>query len=73
MNRNMWTELNDFALSLYTRAMMQCKDFVAKSEEGQALVEYALILSLIAVVAVTALTNIGNEVRERLEAVASGL
>lgn len=69
----MWNDLNEFVLSLYARAMIQCKDFIAEREEGQALVEYALIVSLIAVVAAAALTNIGNEVRERFEAVASGI
>jgi pilus assembly protein Flp/PilA len=69
----MWTELNEFALSLYTRAMIQCKDFIAKREEGQALVEYALILALISVVAITALTNIGTEIKTKLEAVATAI
>jgi pilus assembly protein Flp/PilA len=42
-------------------------------EEGQALVEYALILSLIAVVCITALTLIGTNVNNVLNAIATAL
>ena len=42
-------------------------------EEGQALVEYALILMLVALVAVSALTAIGVNVLSILTSVADGL
>jgi Flp pilus assembly pilin Flp len=42
-------------------------------EEGQALVEYALILSLISVVAIAALTTIGLNVTSILNQVAAAL
>jgi pilus assembly protein Flp/PilA len=42
-------------------------------EEGQALVEYALILALISVVAITVLTDIGNAVNDKLGEVLTGL
>lgn len=42
-------------------------------EEGQALVEYALILALVSVVAILALTNIGTEVVSKLTSVAGAL
>jgi pilus assembly protein Flp/PilA len=42
-----------------------------RSEEGQALVEYALILSLIAVVAIAALTLTGHNVRDMLTGIAN--
>jgi pilus assembly protein Flp/PilA len=42
-----------------------------RAEEGQALVEYALILSLIAVVAIAALTLTGHNVRDMLKGVAN--
>ncbi|TMJ94701.1 MAG: Flp family type IVb pilin [Actinobacteria bacterium] len=42
-------------------------------EAGQALVEYALILMLVALVAVTALTAIGINVLTVLTSVANGL
>ena len=41
----MWTELNRFVLSLCTRAQI-------KKDEGQALVEYTLILALVSIVAI---------------------
>ncbi|MDX6503015.1 MAG: Flp/Fap pilin component [Gaiellaceae bacterium] len=42
-------------------------------EEGQALVEYALILGLISVVAIALLTSIGGDVKNILAKVASAL
>jgi pilus assembly protein Flp/PilA len=42
-------------------------------EEGQALVEYALILSLVSIVAVGALTLIGTNVTNVLNGVAGNL
>jgi pilus assembly protein Flp/PilA len=42
-------------------------------EEGQALVEYALILSLISVVAIGALTAIGTNVNTILTTVSNAL
>jgi pilus assembly protein Flp/PilA len=42
-------------------------------EEGQALVEYALILALISVVAIGVLTTIGTNVDARLQQVATAL
>jgi pilus assembly protein Flp/PilA len=42
-----------------------------RSEEGQALVEYALIVSLIAVVAIAALTLTGHSIRDILNTIAN--
>ena len=42
-------------------------------EEGQALVEYALILALIAVVSLAALTALGTNVRDQLQAIADAI
>jgi Flp pilus assembly pilin Flp len=42
-------------------------------EEGQALVEYALILGLISVVAITLLTAIGGDIKSILSAVTVAL
>jgi pilus assembly protein Flp/PilA len=44
-----------------------------RREEGQALVEYALILGLISVVAITALTLIGTRVNDILTAIGNAL
>lgn len=46
---------------------------LGKREEGQGLVEYALILALISVLAIGALTAIGVNVVARLEDVAGAL
>lgn len=43
------------------------------SEEGQGLVEYGLIVALIAVVCVTALTGLGNGVKTKLQSVSTTL
>lgn len=43
---------------------------VRDREEGQALVEYALILALIAVVCVAALTTLGLNIQSKLTAIA---
>jgi pilus assembly protein Flp/PilA len=42
-------------------------------EEGQALVEYSLILALVSVVAIAALTSIGNDVVAKLDEVVTAL
>ena len=68
----MWTELNDFVLSLYTRAAVHCKP-ILKRDEGQALVEYTLILALISVVSIAVLKTIGLDVLKKLEEVATAL
>jgi len=44
-----------------------------RDEEGQALVEYALILALIAVFAITALQALGGSVADTLNAIASAV
>jgi pilus assembly protein Flp/PilA len=46
---------------------------LTKREEGQALVEYALILALVSVVAIAALTLIGTNVDAILDEVGAAL
>ncbi|MFD3166076.1 Flp family type IVb pilin [Herpetosiphon sp. NSE202] len=48
------------------------RSFFAK-EEGQGLVEYALILALIAIVVIAVLTLLGKNVNNKLGSVASTL
>ncbi|MBI4860945.1 MAG: Flp family type IVb pilin [Candidatus Riflebacteria bacterium] len=47
--------------------------FVRRDDEGQGLVEYGLILGLIAVVAIAALNATGGSVNTLIQAVASSL
>ena len=44
-----------------------------RREEGQALVEYALILFLIAVVCITVLTALGTGVRNTLQSIVNAI
>jgi pilus assembly protein Flp/PilA len=46
---------------------------VVKSEQGQALVEYALILGLVSVVAIAALTGLGTAIIGKLNDVTGEL
>ncbi len=61
----MWTNF-----AVWMRTLMSS---VANEEDGQALVEYALILSLIAVVAIGALTLLGTNVTGILNTIAGKL
>ena len=49
------------------------KTFVVKEEEGQTLVEYALLLVLIAIVVIVALIALGPVVREVFENITANL
>ena len=62
----MLNELKDFATSLWVR-------LAVSREEGQALVEYALILALVSVVAIASLEAIGTGVIEKLGEVSGAL
>ena len=44
-----------------------------KNERGAALVEYALLLALIAVVCIVALTTLGNKANSKFESIGSQL
>lgn len=59
----------DKVMELYVRAMVELQ----APRKGQGLVEYALILALISVVAILALTNIGTGVVTTLESVVAKL
>lgn len=62
----MLTELNHFLVSLYSRLQVH-------REEGQALVEYTLILALVSVVAVAALQALGTDIIGKLGEVATDI
>lgn len=60
----MWNELNRLVVSLYTRAQLG-------KEDGQALVEYTLILALVSIAAITALGLLGTDIKGALETIGS--
>jgi pilus assembly protein Flp/PilA len=64
--------LNHAFLSVLTRAQAQMASRVRR-EEGQALVEYALILFLIAVVCIAVLTTLGTSVKNTLQSIADAM
>jgi len=45
----------------------------AASEDGQALVEYTLILALIAIVAIASLTTLGTDIASAISSVATSI
>jgi len=62
----MLTRLNNYVLSHYTRLKIN-------RDEGQALVEYTLILALVSVVSIGVLTALGTDIKTKLEAVVTAL
>ncbi len=62
----MWSKLNELAHALIARGQVY-------REEGQALVEYTLILALVSIVAIALLTTIGGDIQKVLEEVVKGL
>ena len=44
-----------------------------RDKSGQSLVEYALILALVAIVVITALTTLGGRARNQMEEVANAM
>ena len=62
----MWNELNCFLRSAFSRATVKC-------EEGQALVEYTLILALVSIAAIATLTTIGTDIVTKLGQVVTAL
>ena len=54
-------------------SLLQRLQLIAIREDGQALVEYSLILALISVVAVALLTTIGTDVKTTLQSVVNAL
>jgi len=64
----MMKALSDFFLALYVKAVT-----AVRSEKGQTLVEYALILVLIALVVIAALTITGQKVSNTFSNIASTL
>jgi pilus assembly protein Flp/PilA len=64
---NLWATA---AVVKFQEFKSRCRTFAVR-QEGQGLVEYGLILGLVSVVAIAALTDIGNSVTSVLEDVAT--
>jgi pilus assembly protein Flp/PilA len=67
----MWNDLKGYVQRCHARMLT----FELKREEGQAMVEYGLILALVSVVGIIALTAIGtsvNGVFEKVQKVLEG-
>ena len=62
------TQISDFFLALYVKVLT-----AVRSEKGQTLVEYALILVLIALVVIVALELTGKKVSNTFSNIASTL
>ena len=60
-------------ISLWMSALIGHFEGLKTREDGQALVEYALILALIAVVAMGALQALGTSVSTQLNAIATAI
>ena len=59
----MLDRLNTFALSLFARTQ------IVRSEAGQAMVEYTLIVALLSVVAIALIKTVGGDIKEVWETV----
>jgi pilus assembly protein Flp/PilA len=64
--------LSNAFLTAFTHAQAQMKGRLRR-EEGQALVEYALILFLIAVVCIAVLSTLGTRVKNTLQSIADAM
>jgi pilus assembly protein Flp/PilA len=62
----MFNDIKSFATSLWTRVLVS-------REEGQAMVEYGLILALVSVVAIATLAIIGEDVKGAFESIVNEL
>ena len=60
-------------MSAKLKKMFQNATSTLKKNNGQGLVEYALILALIAIVVLTALSSIGTHSNEKFEAISEAI
>jgi pilus assembly protein Flp/PilA len=62
----MWSNINNLITTLFARVQL-------RREDGQGLVEYALILALVSIAVVTVLALVGKDIGVELTAVTSAL
>jgi Flp pilus assembly pilin Flp len=62
----MWSNLNRLVQTLVARMQL-------KREDGQALIEYTLILALVSIAAIATLTTIGGDIVTKLGQVVTAL
>ncbi|HQY30675.1 MAG TPA: Flp family type IVb pilin [Thermomicrobiales bacterium] len=60
-------------LSLVSALQTRANEFLTQEEEGQGLVEYALIIVLVAIVCIIALTALGSRVSGVFDEITAGL
>ena len=60
-------------LSLVSVLQTRANEFLTQEEEGQGLVEYALIIVLVAIVCIIALTALGSRVSGVFDEITAGL
>jgi pilus assembly protein Flp/PilA len=60
-------------INLWTGTALARLDELKQREEGQTLVEYALILALVSIVAIAALTSLGSAITDKLNSVVTAL
>lgn len=65
----MWNDLKGYVQRCHARMLT----FELRREEGQAMVEYGLILALVSIAGIVALGLIGTEVKKVFEAVEKAL
>jgi pilus assembly protein Flp/PilA len=58
---------------LYVTASMIAKNFLTRKEEGATMVEYGLMLALIAVVCIAAVTLVGTNASAMFQKIAAAL
>jgi pilus assembly protein Flp/PilA len=62
----MWSNINNLITSLFARVQL-------RREDGQGLVEYALILALVSIAVVTVLGLVGTDIGKELTLVTNAL
>lgn len=61
--------LNNYIIKIYTKGYC----FLKRNNKGQSLVEYGLIIALIAMVAIAVLTSLGSGIKETFQKILDAL